>query len=137
MIASIDWSTAVVTLVSTAFGGVLAVGGSVWVARREVRRTARIKLYDELLPRIKEQMSGFGLLGGRAGVEGDRPLIKILNEMTRTALLAGKRDHDITRQLIRDLSPSDPDMPPVPLDENSPAHQTIRQFRGYLERKIR
>ena len=137
MIASIDWATAVVTLVSTTLGGVLAVGGSVWAARREVRRTARIKLYAELLPRIEEQMNGFGLLGGRAGIEGDRPMIKTINEMKRTALLAGKPDHDLAYQLVKELTPSDPDMPPTPLDHNSSAHLTLRQFQDYLKGKIR
>jgi hypothetical protein len=138
VIASVDWSTAVLTLASTMLGAVLALVGSIWVARRDVVRTRRIKLYEELLPRIEQYMSdGVGLLGGAAGGERDRLMTESLNELLRTARLAGKNEFKLANDLVSELAPGPPDWPPEPLDQNGPAYRTLRRFISYLKDKIR
>ena len=136
MITSMDWPTAL-TIASTILAAVLAVVGSIWVARRQVRRDSRIKLYKELLPQIQEYMSvGFGLLD-REGSERDRPMIDSLNELRQTAELAGKKDLKLADDLISKLAASPPDWPPEPIDKNAPAYRALRGFYAYLKERIR
>lgn len=80
-------------LAATLFGAVLGLVGSLYVARREMRRSFRISLYHELIPklavpepRVMTWETGHGLF---FGIDATRP--EQMAELRRIALLAGGR----------------------------------------------
>jgi hypothetical protein len=139
-----DWPAAL-TIASTILAAVLAVWGHFWAARRQARRISRLRLYEELLPRIEGYMSvGFGRLGKGEDetAEWDRLMIDVLNELKRTASLAGSKDEKLADELIGELYPRPdpkkfPDWPPESLDRNDPAFLALRRFYAYLKERIR
>jgi hypothetical protein len=53
------WVPLLSALLGAIIGGVLSVAGSVWVNRMEVSRTARLRIYDELLPKLRSDFHSF------------------------------------------------------------------------------
>ena len=47
--------TFLTTIIATLFGGILAVGTSVFLRQWELRQTTRIRMYDELLPQLARE----------------------------------------------------------------------------------
>lgn len=107
----------VATLIATLVGGMLSLFGSVYVARRESRRAAWIRLFDEYLPQFQPMMPeviahgpGNNELSFYASARfGDH-----LQAMKRTAKLAGKKTQHLVsevesamRSLNRDLNPEE------------------------------
>ena len=79
------WIPLVAALLGAVVGGLLALYGSVLVNRWEVRRTARFRMYQELLPRIKnDTWPPFRWRG-----EGREEFEKSIDALMRAATVAG------------------------------------------------
>ncbi len=88
--------TWLVPFLSAIGGAVVGALASVWVHRREVTRSARIRMFDELLPALRAEV-------GSQRIEG--PLFVVsdgarqLEALARCAVIAGGRE----RKLVADL----------------------------------
>jgi hypothetical protein len=79
------WVPLFAALLGAVVGGLLALYGSVLVNRWEVRRTARFRMYQELLPRIKnDTWPPFRWRG-----EGREEFEKSIDALMRAATVAG------------------------------------------------
>jgi hypothetical protein len=77
-------------------GGFAAAGGSDWAQRRQLRRTARFHMFDDLLPLWEPRV---GLRVG-ALAHSDRPSPDtVLADLRRTAVLAGRRDRGLVERM--------------------------------------
>ncbi len=106
----------VATFVATLVGGMLSLFGSVYVARRESRRAAWIRLFDEFLPQFQPQLP----VVIHHGPEKELSIYlyatsnDLLQAMRRTAKLAGKKTQQLVsevestvRRLNRDVDPAE------------------------------
>jgi len=78
------WRGTASALVGAVVGGVLAIGGAVWVMRRERTRIHREAIYSQLIPALERHL---GLMGELAAV------IAAAAALRRVARLASNRDH--------------------------------------------
>jgi hypothetical protein len=79
-------------------GALVGIFGSVWVSRREVRREHRIRLYDELLPRVLSREPN-------GDISWDRTL-----PVVRSATIGGRKDRRLAlavQETVGDLVQSD------------------------------
>ena len=74
-------------LAGAGVGGIATYLGSLSLGRRELRRTARITLYLQLLPEIRTSTHGWHSPGGSS----DRESWEIVADIRRNALLAGRK----------------------------------------------
>lgn len=81
-------------LLGAGVGGLASSAGSIWVARRELARAARLRMYKELLPdlpaaRARGERTSMRRYAGRS--DGSSPS-EVLAALHREAVLAGRRD---------------------------------------------
>ena len=79
-------------------GASVAIAGSFWVSRREVRRNHRIRLHDQLLPEVLSREPN-------GEIQGSRTL-----PVVRSATIAGRKDRHLAQDLqtaVRELIGSD------------------------------
>jgi hypothetical protein len=99
------------TLTATLVGGVLSVLGSVYVARRENRRAAQIRLFDEFLPQFEPEPPVLLISGGPEGARSVNfysnaaGRYAVLPLMHRTARLAGRKTALLVKGLEDALGP--------------------------------
>jgi hypothetical protein len=120
------------TLIATLVGGVLSLLGSVYVARRESRRAAQIRLFDEYLPQFLPEPPGLITSGApewrTVGFHGNAGRYDaILPLMHRTARLAGRRTELLVKALedavgpvVRDLDDEEARYVFEPIDPDEP-----------------
>lgn len=93
------WAALVGALVGGAISGGSALAGSVYVHRLELRTTMLIRLYDELLPRMYPKLDACS--EGRArNDDSHREVRQKAFELRRVALIAGRKEAEITNDLI-------------------------------------
>lgn len=113
-----ELETLVATLLATVVGGLLSLIGGVYVARRENRRAAWIRLLDEYLPQFEPAMPVMIAHGDPAHPElsfyAYARFEDLLQAMRRTARLAGKETQRLVSEvesaiklLNRDLDPEE------------------------------
>jgi hypothetical protein len=131
------------TLTATLVGGVLSLLGSVYVARRENRRAAQIRLFDEFLPQFEPEPPVLMISGGapqeRRSVNfysNAAGRYEVLPLMHRTARLAGRKTallvkalEDARGPLVRDLDEEEARyvFEPVDLEEADDDEALFRQ----------
>jgi uncharacterized membrane protein YgaE (UPF0421/DUF939 family) len=71
-------------------GGALSFTASVWVNRMEVSRTARLRIYDELLPKLRRDLYSFveDIESHKVDVLGEE-----IRSLVRASLIAGRSEH--------------------------------------------
>ena len=94
-----DWLTIVSTLLATFLGGLLALAGSVFVSRWELRRTYRVRLHDELVPAILAFMPSLDL-----PAEFSWELTDLTKDLERNARIAGSEEFKQAKSIRRDIS---------------------------------
>jgi hypothetical protein len=84
------WVPLLAALVGAIVGGALSLAGSVWVNRMEVARAARLRIYDELLPKLRSDLFSFV-----EDVEGDKSdvLGEEIRVLVRVSFIAGRPEH--------------------------------------------
>lgn len=93
------WAALLGALVGGTISGVAAMAGSVYVHRLELRTTMLIRLYDELLPRSFSKLDA-GVEGHATAVDSRREIRRNAYELRRVALIAGRKEAEITNDLI-------------------------------------
>jgi hypothetical protein len=82
------WVPLLAALLGAVVGGLLALAGSVLVNRWELRRTARLGMYVELLPRVKNET--WPRFRGRG--EGREAFEQSLDALKRAGAIVGPRE---------------------------------------------
>ena len=82
------WVPLLSALLGAVVGGAATLAGSVLVSRWELQRRARLRLYEELLPRVKNET--WPQFRRRDG--GHEELEQSLDALERTAVIAGPRE---------------------------------------------
>lgn len=85
---------ALIALAGAIVGGAASLAGSVWVARRELTRVARVRMYNELLPPMIQAWAASG-----AGLFSQGVSREEFDALRRQAVLAGSRDERAIRRL--------------------------------------
>lgn len=80
------WLALASAVLGAALGALASLGGTVWVQRREMARSARIRMFDELLPTLRENV-GSQRFHGVVWVVGDGA--GELDALRRCAVIAG------------------------------------------------
>lgn len=137
------------TLVGAVIGGTLSLSASIYVARREFRRSARLRLFDELLPRAVPQMAARMTWGPPDAQETGlaTPLFDktVLADMRRVSLLAGDDTFELvdalekaTERLWRPLEAGESQQPGMDLSATrSIDYQLALQAYHGLDRHLR
>jgi hypothetical protein len=101
------WIPLLAALLGALVGGLLALVGSVLVKRWELKKTTRIRMYDELIPSLYRHYSGSSIviglvdLGIRKGPV-PRPTMKFIDyvgELHRAGIVAGPSEAQIAEQI--------------------------------------
>jgi hypothetical protein len=86
----------VTTIIATLFGGVLAVGSSVFLRRWELRQATRIRMFDELLPELaREYFSWRDIHRDDVAVEVSKEVLDRATKLWRAAEIVGHGEADI------------------------------------------
>jgi hypothetical protein len=101
------WVPLLAALLGAIVGGLLALVGSVLVKRWELRKTTRIRIYDDLLPALYRHYSGTSIteaLIERGFQIGHVPVptknfMERVGEIRRAGVVAGWREAQITKQI--------------------------------------
>jgi hypothetical protein len=100
------WVPLLAALLGALVGGVATLTGSVLVKRWELRKTTRIRMYDELLPALFEQyrrivmtMRYFSERGELSPTPPRMDLIEDAGELRRAGVIAGGREAQITERI--------------------------------------
>ena len=131
-------------------GGMGSAVGSTWLQRRELIRTARVRMYDELLPQLTDRELTLPVLlemGRRDGMS----IVRLIAALHRNAAIAGRTES----RLVADLRASwealsrpasarearrdeygDEILPERPADE-ARLQAAVQALERHLEQKIR
>jgi hypothetical protein len=139
--------TVVATLLATLVGGLLSLLGSVYVARRESRRAAYIRLFDEYLPQFQPEKPQL-VIGGYPDWRAvdfhpdTSGYMRFLPLMQRTARLAGRKTErlvnaveDAVTPLRRELDGDEAGYVFEPVDLDEPDDEVFS--RGVQEARVR
>jgi hypothetical protein len=87
------WVSLLSALVGALVGGAASLAGTVLVNRMQMATAARMRMYDEMLPKLSEAISGPNQL--------DRDAVtKILEQLLRVGAIAGRSERKSTRKLL-------------------------------------
>jgi hypothetical protein len=84
------WVPLLSALFGAIVGGALSFTGSVWVNRMEVSRTARLRIYNELLPKLRSDLYSFV-----EDIEADKATVldEDIRSLVRASLIAGRSEY--------------------------------------------
>jgi hypothetical protein len=84
------WVPLLAALLGAIVGGALSFTGSVWVNRMEVSRTARLRIYNELLPKLRGELHSFV-----EDIESDKATVldKDIRYLVQASLVAGRPEY--------------------------------------------
>jgi hypothetical protein len=98
------WPALLGAVVGAIVGGAATLFASLIVERQRVARETRIRMYDELLPAVRDGSMGYS--GSRIRHETTSEIEefeRLLGELERARLIAGRKDHALTCELINVL----------------------------------
>lgn len=90
---ALAWPPFLAAIVGAGIGGALAFAGGFLASRAEVRRSARVKLYRDLLPPMF----------AKTATTATRFAMTDVDEIRREALIAGRKDYELACALIGHL----------------------------------
>jgi hypothetical protein len=102
------WAALFGALVGALVGGLTTLTGSVIVNRLQLKKSTRVRMYDDLLPAIAREhfdpKSTVLLSGpGHPGITilpPTRKFVEYVGELHRAGVIAGKKDASLTRQIL-------------------------------------
>jgi hypothetical protein len=121
-------------LLGAIVGGLLTLAGSVLVNRWELRRRARFRIYEELLPRVRESWE-------RLKWHGEQPELfeQSLDALQRASTVLGPREWLaayqawLNAQVYVGVSMSEPDPPLIIDDERDEGVQPLEDIEEQIE----
>jgi hypothetical protein len=146
------WAGLLGAVVGAIVGGAATLFASLIVERKKVARETRIRMYGELLPAVVDGFIGYS--GSRIRQEStlaSQEYERRLRELERASVIAGRKDHALTRELIdvliaRELAAhqgttrSEPDsdlLSIAPFLDYDAFDRKARRLQAYLADKIR
>lgn len=144
-------------VVGALVGGLGSAAGSAFIKRRELIRSARLRMYDDLLPSFRARAKWRGKMprpgwGGMLPPEASSPTsTELLASLRRSAVIAGateaglveelrRRWQDLTRPPSTAEGQTDPygnEVPPERMGEEALVIGAIDALEKHLEDKIR
>lgn len=125
-------------------GGILSLVGSVFVNKMQITTTARMRLYDELLPRLESAIEAHYHPQVREDHMAEEVTPELLEEVRRASAISGrferKAAHNLTVLWRERNAPTDPDPPDPPGNERPPSMRMldeIQAFSHHLAAKLR
>jgi hypothetical protein len=89
-------------LLGAVVGGVLTLAGSIVVNRIERRTAGRLRMYDELLPRLRAMHVRYAVqqvTGGSAAPTGQDDIAEVVAQLRRASVLAGRDERRIAGRI--------------------------------------
>jgi hypothetical protein len=106
------WAGLLGAMVGAVVGGAATLFASLIVERQRVARETRIRMYDELVPAILDGYLGYASTRIPAEATDEtkeyvREYERLLRELERASVIAGRKDHALTLELINVLIASE------------------------------
>jgi hypothetical protein len=114
------WSSLLAGVVGAIVGGAASLAGTVLVNRMQMATNARVRMFEELLPRLERALGPYNRALASVvnekvgGSEQDESVQEALTALARTGSIAGRQERAHSKKLLllwvdkgRDLSPDE------------------------------
>jgi hypothetical protein len=128
------WTSLSAALVGAIVGGAASLAGTMLVNKKQMATNARMRMYDELLPRLERVLSSLGKSYGENYVRALFEAQEVVSAVSRASSIAGRRERKASHKLMHAWLPFSLEVPLKMLKEDIRPGYFMRAFMDYMSR---